>query len=172
MTLRLILTRHAKSSWSAPGLDDHERPLNRRGQASAEALGRWLAGRRIVPAQTFCSSALRAQQTWQGIAAQLPAPAGAPGTTLEVLPALYLADPETMLAVLARADAPVVMLIAHNPGIAIMAGNLVRNTPDDPRISRCPTGATAIIDLAAANWPEAAWHSGTLVDFVIPRDLL
>ena len=27
---RLILTRHAKSSWDDPALEDHDRPLNAR----------------------------------------------------------------------------------------------------------------------------------------------
>jgi len=29
---RLLLLRHAKSSWAEPGASDHTRPLNRRGQ--------------------------------------------------------------------------------------------------------------------------------------------
>ncbi|MGR3409824.1 MAG: SixA phosphatase family protein, partial [Paracoccus sp. (in: a-proteobacteria)] len=32
---RLILTRHAKSAWDDPTLDDHDRPLNDRGRRSA-----------------------------------------------------------------------------------------------------------------------------------------
>lgn len=33
--LRLILLRHAKSSWDDPRLEDHERPLNKRGRKAA-----------------------------------------------------------------------------------------------------------------------------------------
>lgn len=33
--LRLILLRHAKSSWDDPSLEDHERPLNKRGRKAA-----------------------------------------------------------------------------------------------------------------------------------------
>ncbi len=43
MTLRLILIRHAKSSWSDPFADDHARVLNARGQDSAKAVGEWMA---------------------------------------------------------------------------------------------------------------------------------
>ena len=39
MTKRLILIRHAKSSWDDPFGDDHARILNTRGQASAAAIG-------------------------------------------------------------------------------------------------------------------------------------
>ncbi|MFQ5426295.1 MAG: histidine phosphatase family protein, partial [Gaiellales bacterium] len=37
---RLHLLRHAKSSWDQPSLDDHERPLNRRGRRAAASLRR------------------------------------------------------------------------------------------------------------------------------------
>lgn len=36
---RLILTRHAKSSWDDPMTPDHDRPLNDRGKAAAADLG-------------------------------------------------------------------------------------------------------------------------------------
>ena len=42
MTCTLILMRHAKSSWDDLTLSDHERPLNKRGRASASAMGKWL----------------------------------------------------------------------------------------------------------------------------------
>ena len=37
MTMRLILTRHAKSDWGDPMLDDHDRPLNARGRTGCAA---------------------------------------------------------------------------------------------------------------------------------------
>ena len=36
---RLILTRHAKSSWDDPLMNDHDRPLNERGKMAAADLG-------------------------------------------------------------------------------------------------------------------------------------
>ena len=36
---RLILTRHAKSSWDDPTITDHDRPLNGRGRRAALELG-------------------------------------------------------------------------------------------------------------------------------------
>ena len=36
---RLILTRHAKSDWARPDLDDHDRPINGRGKRAARELG-------------------------------------------------------------------------------------------------------------------------------------
>ena len=56
---RLVLMRHAKSSWGDPGLDDHDRPLNKRGKRSAEALGDWLRAQTIVVDEALVSSSAR-----------------------------------------------------------------------------------------------------------------
>ena len=56
---RLILTRHAKSSWDDPLTPDHDRPLNDRGKAAAADLGQWLASRGYIPDEVLCSDALR-----------------------------------------------------------------------------------------------------------------
>jgi phosphohistidine phosphatase len=94
---RLILTRHAKSSWDDPLMNDHDRPLNERGKAAAADLGQWLASRGYVPSEVLCSDAVRTRATFSGLAPALP---GAP--VLDLKPALYPAGPDVMLAVLRR----------------------------------------------------------------------
>jgi phosphohistidine phosphatase len=42
MITRLILMRHAKSSWKYPELSDHERPLNKRGRKAAGKIAKEL----------------------------------------------------------------------------------------------------------------------------------
>jgi phosphohistidine phosphatase len=167
MTLRLILTRHAKSSWDDPLLDDIDRTLNDRGEASADAIGAWLAERGLVPDEALVSSARRTRATWERIAAALP----------QAVPArfedrLYHAGPDTILKVLRTATAPVVILIGHNPGLAEFAGRIVAAPPKHPRFADYPTAATAVIDVDAARWAEVGWHRGRVADFVVPRDLI
>ncbi len=166
MTLRLILTRHAKSSWDDPALPDHDRPLNARGRRAADALGRWLASRGDVPGEVLCSDALRTRQTWESIAPHLP---GAPPATLK--PALYHAGPDVMLAVLRHASAPVVMMLGHNPGIAEFAERLVARPPADPEFRRYPTGATLVASFEGDDWGEAGFARASAIDFVVPREL-
>ena len=36
--LKLYVMRHAKSSWDYPNLDDHERPLSKRGKKNAKMI--------------------------------------------------------------------------------------------------------------------------------------
>lgn len=163
---RLILTRHAKSSWDDPLTPDHDRPLNERGKAAAADLGQWLNSRGYVPGEVLCSDAVRTRNTWSGIAPALP---GSP--VLELKPALYHAGAEVMLAVLKHAKEDVVMMIGHNPGIAEFAAKLVARAPLNPDFSRYPTGATLVVEFAVSNWADVTFGSGATVDFVIPREM-
>jgi phosphohistidine phosphatase len=167
MTLRLILIRHAKSSWSDPMMADKDRPLNKRGRASAKAVGRWLATRGYEPGQVLVSSAERTRETWAKVADKLVSPPRA-----EYTDALYLAEPDVMLSELRLAREPVVMMIAHNPGSAYMAQALVKQAPNHGRFQHYPTGATAIIDFPVADWSDVAWGTGEAVDFIVPRELI
>ncbi|MEO5620218.1 MAG: histidine phosphatase family protein [Cypionkella sp.] len=163
---RLILTRHAKSSWDDPLMPDHDRPLNERGKAAAADLGQWLASRGYVPEKVLCSDAARTRATWSGLAPALP---GTP--ILELKPALYHAGPDVMLAVLQHAKADVVMMIGHNPGIADFAAKLVAQAPLNAEFGRYPTGATLVADFAVESWAEVEFGKGVTVDFVIPREI-
>lgn len=163
---RLILTRHAKSSWDDPTMADHDRPLNERGQAAALDLGQWLASRDYVPQEVLCSDAIRTWETWSGIARGLP-----DGPVLALKPTLYHAGPDVMLAVLRHAKADVVMMIGHNPGIAEFAHRLVARTPPSPQFTRYPTGATLVVDFDTPSWAEVGFGQGSPADFIVPREI-
>lgn len=159
---RLILTRHAKSSWEDPSRPDHERPLNDRGRRSARALGDWLASRGYEPEEVLCSPSQRTRETWEGIAA---APLEVrPNIRYE--PKLYHATPETMLAILHSATAPTVMMLGHNPGIAAFAAMLPARPPVDPEFRRYPTAATLVVDFQVGDWSQVRLGQGSVLDFV------
>ncbi len=159
---RLILTRHAKSSWDDPAQDDHDRPLNSRGRRSARELGDWLASRGYEPEEVLCSTAARTRETWDTVFA----------APLEVRPlvrdepGLYHASPDQMLTLLRTASAPTVMLVGHNPGIAELAEILPARAPVDPEFRRYPTAATLVVDFQIDNWSELKPGQGSVLDFV------
>ncbi|NBZ89710.1 SixA phosphatase family protein [Stagnihabitans tardus] len=163
---RLILTRHAKSSWDDPNSPDHDRPLNERGRAAAKDLGQWLASRGYVPGEVLCSDAKRTQETWAGIAPALP---GAPEVSLK--PSLYHAGPDVMLAVLRHATADVVMVLGHNPGISEFASRIVAQMPTHEGFAHYPTGATLVCDFAVDSWSEVGWGLGVTDDFIVPKEI-
>ena len=164
---RLILLRHAKSSWADPGQRDFDRPLNPRGQRAAAAVGAWLIGQDLLPDAALVSPAARTRETW----AQLgPAFAAVP---VRFLQDLYHAEAPALLAHLqaAPAEAATVLILGHQPGIGELATRLLPEPPDDPEYLRYPTAGTAVIDFDVADWTEAHWGEGRLFAFTTPRRL-
>jgi phosphohistidine phosphatase len=160
---RLILMRHAKSDWSDPGLDDHERGLNKRGRHAAAALGDWLRAEAFLPDEVLCSDATRARMTLDGLGLT-------PKRTPNFLRALYLASAEEMLRILQAASGKCVLMIGHNDGIGQMAQRIVTRAPDHPRFDAYPTGATLVADLPES-WRATAWQTADPKAFVVPREL-
>ena len=72
MSRRLLLLRHAKSSWEHVGLGDHDRPLAARGRRAVGKLRRHLVALGTPPDLVLCSTARRTVETWQGIASAFP----------------------------------------------------------------------------------------------------
>ena len=167
MTLRLILIRHAKSSWNDPFSDDHARVLNARGRASATTIGTWMAKHGYVPQIVLCSDAARTQET-----AKLILPALTPPPRLRLSAMLYHAAPDTVFDMVKQETAPVVAVIGHNPGIGMLANALVETPPAHRRFGDYPTGATTVIDFATDTWLNIKRRSGQCKAFVVPRDLI
>jgi len=166
MTRHLILTRHAKSDWDDPTIDDHDRPLNARGIASAAAMGRWVAGQHHLPRQALLSTATRVMETWEEMRPALP------GCKAETHRQLYQGTPETILSVLAGATAESVLVIGHNPGFAMLAETLVQCAPDHGRFHAFPTCATLILSFDIDDWAGVRPASGTVLAFGVPREVM
>lgn len=160
---RLILMRHAKSDWSG-GLKDIKRPLNKRGKRAAKALGDWLRRGDLAPDEVLCSAATRTQHTLEGLALTS-------NPSISISRSLYLAEPAGMASILSQASGNCVLMIGHNPGIAYLAQGLVKTSPEHAQFNRYPTGATLVVDFDIEQWSELEMHSGTTVDFVVPREL-
>ena len=129
---RLLLLRHAKSSWDHGELDDVSRPLSPRGRKAAPLIGRHISGRGLVPDLVLCSTAERARQTLELVSAEWDRAAG-DGAKVEMRASLYLSPPSELLAATRRLDDSIdcAMIIGHNPGMAMLAGLLA--VKGDPR---------------------------------------
>jgi len=161
--MRLILIRHAKSSWDDPFQDDHARVLNKRGRDAARAIGTWLQAKGHEPDHVLVSDAARTVET-----AELILPCLNSDPTVDYLPALYHASPDTVLDLAQRRTDGCIAIIAHNPGIGMLARALTAKAPDHRRFDDYPTCATTVIDF---NGPVSIGN-GVVVDFVVPRDLI
>lgn len=143
---KLVLVRHAKSDWGDPGLDDHDRPLNRRGLRDAPRMAARLA-----------ESGFRADAILSSTAARAAATAGhfggALGVPVELQEDLYGAPGSVLLRAAAERGADSVIVVAHDPGLSMLAGAL-----SDGGIGHMPTCAVAIF-----TWDEDDWEVATAV---------
>ena len=110
----LLLLRHGKSSWKDSTLSDHDRPLKKRGRAAAAQKGQLLRELDLVPDHILTSSAARAVATTE-LAVQSAKYLG----EVEIVPALYHADPRSLVAIVSRVPARFerVLVVGHNPGL-------------------------------------------------------
>lgn len=167
---RLVVLRHAKSSWDDPALADHDRPLAGRGRRDlpklAAELHRWALPVDVV----LCSSANRALQTLDGVRAALPEEC-----RIHVDERLYGASAGELLQLLRLLpdEDTTAMLVGHNPGLEDLLHLLTRSgNPAALRQLRTkvPTGALAELRLPGS-WAELQAGSCELGSLVVPREL-
>lgn len=159
---RLLLLRHAKSSWDDPSLADHDRPLAPRGRKASKVIGSYLRDEQIRADVVLCSSARRARETLEL--------AGVQGEA-QVERGLYGASVDQLLGRLRRLpdELDTAMLIGHNPAIQELAAGLVAPTSELAE-RKYPTGALASLAFTGP-WSALERGQAELVAFVTPKAL-
>ena len=159
----LIVVRHAKSSWTDPGLGDRERPLNRRGEKNAPQMGRRLARRGDSPGMIVSSVALRAAATARAIAAALDFPASA----IRYQEALYTFHGLQLLETIRSFDDACsnYCVVGHNPAVTELVNNL--GCCD---IDNIPTCGMVKLSLPVGRWVDLAPGLGAVVYFDYPKN--
>lgn len=158
---QLLVMRHGKSDWSAGGTADHDRPLNRRGVASAKTMGGVLTAAGLQPDLVVTSSARRARTT-----AQLAAEAGGWSAPISADDRLYFCDVADVLAVVGDTPDGVqrLMVVGHQPTWGALVAHL---TGASAAMRTC---AAAVIDLMlGASWANDGDVTGELVALLQPR---
>jgi len=162
MTRRLIVMRHAKSSWNSPAHSDHERPLNGRGRRDAPKIGAALVERGWTPELVLSSDAQRTRETFAGMSEVFP-------STVEAryLPSFYHAGLGA-----AQGELPAVpdqvaclLVLGHNPGWE----DLVDWLAGEDIVMK--TANAALLSLDLESW-SAALQPGKwkLEDVIRPRE--
>jgi len=141
----VLILRHGKSSWKTPGLDDHDRPLKKRGRHDAPLMGELLVREGLVPDRVITSTAARARQT-----AELAAEACGFQGEIELSGEIYLSGPDAYLDALRALpnDVERAMVVGHNPDVedlVLLLGG---------RTEVMPTAALAAVDVPVDRWRD------------------
>lgn len=168
---RLLLYRHAKSSWAEPGMADRDRPLAPRGRRAAERMASVIAGADLLPDRILCSPARRTRETLAALLAVI-----GDSCQVSINDDLYEPSESDYRGVIASngRDARTLLVIGHNPAIHATALTLI-GTSDDTAArqvaAKFPTAALAVIDFDAHAWDQVMQKSGRLTAFIRPRDI-
>jgi len=157
----LILVRHAKSSWSEPGLADRDRVLNDRGRRNAPEMGKRLAKHHLKPDVILSSPAVRALATAQLMAEELDCKRA----DIRVDDRLYAAEADELVEVVRElGDGPKrVMVVGHNPEMTDLAQRL------SGTIDHMPTCTVAVFTFDIASWRDLPAAEAQSTAFHTPR---
>lgn len=157
----LILVRHAKSSWSEPGVSDRDRVLNDRGRRNAPEMGRRLAKRHLKPDVILSSPAVRALTTASLMAEELDYRRA----DIRVDDRLYAAGADVLVEVVRQlGDGPDrVMVVGHNPEMTDLAQRL------SGTIDHMPTCAVAVFTFDIASWRDLPAAEARSTAFHTPK---
>lgn len=159
----VLILRHAKSSWSNPGLADIDRPLNKRGKKDAPQMGVLIDEQDIVPDLILCSPARRARKTAQAVS-EYSSYEG----KIETIPDFYPGDPDSFIDTFMTLpeEYQTVMVVAHNPGLEGLLYVLAGES------ARMPTSALAQVELPIETWQDIDEEvEGKLVNFWRVKEL-
>jgi len=159
---KLLLLRHAKSSWDNAALADFDRPLNERGLRAAPLVGRFMRERKLRPDLIICSPAERARETASLVieAAGLDAP-------LRFDERIYDATSTRLAEIVSQIEdaAGEALLVGHNPGFEEL---LERLTGEARRMA---TATLASITLDIEKWNKLRDGCGRLEWIVKGKEL-
>jgi phosphohistidine phosphatase len=160
---KLVLIRHAKSSWSAPDLDDFHRPLSQRGKIDGPAMAKRLATAGIRPALIVASPAVRAKKT----ARMMAEGTGYDKEAIRYEEGLYLGSLSFHCRVIATSfqQVDVLFLVGHNNTLTELAEHLAGRT-----LGNIPTCGIVALEYAGEEGFIERAGGGKLDFFWFPKD--
>jgi phosphohistidine phosphatase len=162
MGKRLIIMRHAKSSWTSGAATDHQRPLNKRGRRAAPLIGARLRDLGWIPDLVIASDSERTRETWRRMRAEF-------SRSIEerYSRSFYHGGLNAIESACTRLpdDVTTVLVLGHNPGwegaVAELGGRWLRMT----------TANAALLQSDAESWAAAMQADWVLVDVLRPKEL-
>jgi phosphohistidine phosphatase len=160
--LRYIwVIRHGKSADAERGQQDHDRPLNKRGERDGSTMRDWLSTQDHPAQWVWCSSAVRAKLTAAYVTSAFNA-------TFVEESSLYLANPDSVLSCLRATPTEVssVAVVAHNPGLTYLVNQLGSEFVTDNLV----TFGTALF-ATECDWADLNFGGAKLLSLHSPKTI-
>ena len=169
----LHLLRHAKAAEREPHQSDFERPLAKRGILACKAIAAHFKAEGFSVERVYCSPAQRTKETCALIKESLG------GAKITFREKLYLIDAGDLLNLIGSVSDKIssIMIVGHNPGLHMAALRLTHSATDkqianlNTMATKFPTGSLCSLSFETEQWQDVIRGSGTLTDFIRPRDL-
>ena len=158
MLRKIILLRHAKSSWKDPSLRDFDRPLSKRGVKDTKLMKEHIASLVMGVDEIYSSPSVRTSQTINQLAPEF--------SRVNYVESLYLGDVSVVLSLLESIQTRMktVMIVGHNPCIQETMEIILKKP-----VEKFPTCAAAVFSLKKS-WSKTATPIGNLEEFIKPSD--
>ncbi|MCH6232332.1 SixA phosphatase family protein [Cognataquiflexum rubidum] len=158
---KLVIIRHAKSSWDEPFLNDHERPLAERGLKDAPKMAKRLKKENIFPDAILSSDAERAKATAIIMAEVIDFPP----KKIQFNKELYHGSVAQILSEIKKTDESVktLFLFGHNPGLNDLIWKL------GGEIDNLPTAGQFGFKFDVKKWEEISPKNAKIWFFDYPK---
>jgi len=153
MSKRIILYRHAKSSWEDLNIDDYDRQLNSKGLLDAEHMANSIGTKIILPDLIICSGAVRTRQTIDALRKKNPF------IEIEYDDNLYLAESfaiDFLVSEVAN-EIETLLICGHNPGLTDFLNQKTKNNFDE-----IPTSCLVVIEFENYLWKDVPQSKGII----------
>jgi len=159
---KLILIRHAKSSWKDISLTDFNRPLNQRGKSDGPLMASYLSNRYDNFDFLHSSSSIRTFETSKYFTKQIQF------GRIQYDDYLYHCSSSSLVEMIKNYsnDYQSAVIIAHNPGLTNLINNITNISLDN-----LPTTGIAEIEFNCNSWGNISNENSNLVDLKFPKQL-
>ncbi len=152
----IVLIRHAKSSWKDLGLNDFDRPLNKRGKKDAPIIAEHLKKQNIHLEKIFSSAAKRAKKTAEVFSETL-------AVEVEFFRELYGVSIEELTEFINKhlKQYDTIAIVSHNPELTELSNHL-----SDQYIENIPTSGYVLLECCGN---QLVQKNCKVLDFVYPK---
>jgi len=159
----LLLMRHGKSSWKDDSLEDHERPLKKRGRKDSKRIAKAILANKLMPDLVLSSSAVRTRETVDIVVNTLDYQG-----RIFFSDDLYMGEPQDFIESLRMLnnDYETVLIVGHNPGLEAYLQII------DGDVESLPTAGLGYLVLVLEDWKEISLDTmGDLIGIWKPKEL-